>query len=157
MPHAPYDHIAKRNLEVIAEYQRDPSTPRAVLARRFGLSLIALDRLLRMELGVERAPRRRAAVHELRPVSNLHRCLGVELETRLQASRKGKLTDYAYASRAGSPQRVAGLLAGIYDITLGELQALAAYLGVTPAEIFAAAAERESRICKPQTLDKVTG
>ena len=157
MSHAPYDNLVRRNQELVAAYKEAPNTPRAALARHFGVSLITLDRILRAGAGDMRKPRQRAPAHELRSVSNLHRCLGAELERRLTASGKATVTAHAYASKACSPQRLCGIFAGVQDITLSELQALAAYLSTTPHEILTAAAERESKICPSPTPAKATG
>lgn len=152
MSHPPFPHLVERNQKLVAAYNANPDTPRADLARRFGMTPQAVDRTLR-EAGVEKTGRRRRlAAHELRPISNLHAALGRLLEEELKKTRPGSLTEHAHQSEVGSPMRLSALLAGLQDITLGELQRLAEYLRTTPAALLAAATDREGLICKTRPI-----
>ena len=147
MPHSPYDRTLERNRKVVEAFQAEPLGSREALARRFGVSPQVLDRILK-DAGTGPPQRRpRIKLIDMPPLSDLHWALGAVLDEHLRKLHAGKLTDHAFGSGVGSTQRLSMLLLGVQDITLTELQRLAAYVGSTPGEILAAAIEKESALC----------
>ncbi len=159
MPHIPSDHIVSRNQKLVEAYRNDPTLSRQTLATEFRVSPQTVERVLRDAGIVQRERFRRQRLEERRPISNLHRCLGAEIEEKIRKNRTGRLTDHALHAGVVSAARLSSILLGLGDITLAELTKLADYVRSTPVELLSAAVEREARICQslPQIQPKATG